>query len=478
MNKNKSKKLIDMISIILYTTLLLISSILIFQSIKLNIIPYKYLIPILIGYILFITITFILIFPKKMKLVFKAFASILCIVGIIASLLGLYYLNNTVNMINKIQEANYQLEDYYIVVKKDSKYRTITDLKESDLAIYKNEINNYQKSINHVKDLIKINVKEYNDFILATDALLESQVDALLISSGYMSILNEEKENFEKDTKIIYKMSQKIENQVEVKEAKVTQESFNVYISGIDVYGDIKAVSRSDVNLLMTVNPSNHNILITSIPRDYYVQLHGTNGYKDKLTHAGIYGIDMSIKTIEDLLEDDINYYIRVNFTTLINIVDLIGGIDVTSDYDFISDSGKYHFTKGVNHLDGKKALAFSRERKAFETGDRERNQNQQKVLMAIINKALNSKSLILNYNQFLTSLSNSFQTNLDSNIIYSLVNMQLEKMPKWNIETISLDGYDKRDYTYSYPNRTLYVMEPDMNTINLAKEKIKKMKS
>ena len=169
----------------------------------------------------------------------------------------------------------------------------------------------------------------------------------------------------------------------------ISKGKFSIYISGIDTSGNISNVSRSDSNTVVTVNTETHQVLLTSIPRDYYVTLHSKNA-KDKLTHSGIYGIAETVNTVEDLLDTDINYYVRVNFTTVIKLVDTLGGIDVNSDYAFTS--GEFNFVKGMNHMNGKQALAFSRERHAFKDGDNQRIKNQQKVIEAIINKVLNSK--------------------------------------------------------------------------------------
>ena len=220
-----------------------------------------------------------------------------------------------------------------------------------------------------------------------------------------MQMINESIENFENDVRILDTISIKIESNVKVKDADVTKESFNIYISGNDIYGNILSVSRSDVNIIATVNPNTHKILLTTVPRDFYVQLHGTSGYRDKLTHAGVYGIDMSVSTMEDLLDLDINYYMRVNFTSLMKLVDAIGGVDVESDYSFRAASGE-SFVKGINHMNGKQALAFSRERKAFSDGDRQRGKNQQKVIIAILNKTLSSTTLITSYTDILDFLN------------------------------------------------------------------------
>lgn len=202
--------------------------------------------------------------------------------------------------------------------------------------------------------------------------------------------------------------------------------------------------------------------------------LHGTSGYKDKLTHAGIYGINMSLETIQDLLDMDINYYVRVNFTTLINLVDAIGGIDIYSDTAFTAwTNPKCIYRVGNMHLNGECALAFARERYAYQEGDRHRVQNQQDVIKAILNKVLSSTTLITKYASILESLSYSFQTNMPSNKIYELVNMQLDSMPSWEIKNYSLNGADSQNYTYSYSAEKLYVMEPDLETVETAKELI-----
>lgn len=384
----------------------------------------------------------------------------------------LYYLNTTMNFMDKIKSERYQTENYYVVVLKNSDYENIKDIKE--LGVNKLRNDSYDEALDKLEKKANFDLLEYKDIIKLGKDLLNDRIEALFISESYLSIIKDELKNFETNTKIIETISMKVKNKLENKDVKVTEESFNIYISGIDVYGDISSISRSDVNMIVTVNPKTHKILLTSIPRDYYVRLHGTTGYKDKLTHAGLYGINMSINTLEDLFEIDINYYVRVNFTTVIGLVDAIGGIDVYSDQTLTAHTNKNcKYVKGMNHLDGKCALAFSRERYAYQSGDRHRVQNQQAVLTAILKKALSSKTLIMKYTNILNTLGDSFQTNVPSNQIYDLINMQLDEMPSWEIEQISLNGRDSRNYTYSYPSGLLYVMEPDLDTINMAISKI-----
>ncbi|HSW77444.1 MAG TPA: LCP family protein [Candidatus Chromulinivoraceae bacterium] len=250
---------------------------------------------------------------------------------------------------------------------------------------------------------------------------------------------------------------------------------FSIYISGIDTYGGIDTVSRSDVNILAVVNPKLHKILLVNTPRDYYVQLHGTTGLRDKLTHSGLYGIDMSVKTMEDLYATPIDYYLRINFTSLVNIIDVLGGVDVDSAYNF--KVGSDNFVIGSNHLDGKKALEFTRDRYSFEEGDRTRGENQQRVIEAIISK-MSGSSLLLHYPDILGSLQNSFQTNMSSSDMARLIRYQLDSMAKWQVRSTSVNGSDSHNYTYSMPTTMLYVMEPDMTSVVAARTEIQQYKS
>jgi len=270
-----------------------------------------------------------------------------------------------------------------------------------------------------------------------------------------------------KKIKIIGTINVKTKSENEAKEVNVVSEPFSIYITGIDTYGDISSVSRSDVNIVMTVNPKTKQILLTSIPRDYYVQLHGTTGSRDKLTHAGIYGTDMSVQTIEDLLGIEINYYIKVNFSSFIDIINAIGGIEVYSKYEFTSIDG-YHYQQGYNELNGEEALSFARERKAFMEGDRQRGADQQAVIEAMIKK-MSNKSILTKYESLLDSIDGKFQTNMNYKKITSLIKMQLDDMSSWNVVSIALDGSNGSEYTYTGGNQKLYVMIPDESTIDNA---------
>jgi LCP family protein required for cell wall assembly len=251
-----------------------------------------------------------------------------------------------------------------------------------------------------------------------------------------------------------------------------SDDSFVVYISGIDTSGPISRTSRSDVNILMVVNPATSKVLLVNTPRDYYVQLRGTTGVKDKLTHAGIYGIQKSIGTLEDLYGIAIDYYVRVNFSSLIEIVDLVGGIDVDSPEAFKSSSSDLSFVKGINHLDGEAALVFSRERHAFASGDRMRGKNQQLVISALIDQAT-QRSNLLRYDSLLNAISDAVEMSIPQHRFAQLVKRQLDSGTSWQVESISVDGTGSSQPTYSMGSMKLYVMIPDQATIDAAKQAI-----
>ena len=473
--KKKQNKKILIISNIILGIYLLISLFLLGIIIKLSVLPLKYILIILPIYIIFTLLFGFLTIKKNIKSGIKIFIDVILSILIIIYSSGLIYLNKTLNFMDKIKAKDYQTEEYYVIVLKDSGYDNVNQIKE--IGIYESN-DNYKNALEELHKKIDFTEKKYNNYTNAVNNLLNKKVEAVFISSSHKSILEEELDDFDK-IKIIDTTEIKIKNDVKIEDIDVTKESFNIYISGIDIYGNISQVSRSDVNMIATINPRTHEILLTSIPRDYYVRLHGTTGYKDKLTHAGLYGINMSIETLEDLFEINIDYYVRVNFTTLVNLVDAIGGVDITSDKAFTArTNGSCTYVKGKNHLDGKCALAFSRERYAYSEGDRHRVQNQQAVITAILNKALSSSTLVKKYSSILESMGSSFQTNMPQDKIYSLVNMQLDSMPKWNITSISVNGKDSSNYTYSYSAGKLYVMEPDMSTVVNATNKIKELEN
>lgn len=257
----------------------------------------------------------------------------------------------------------------------------------------------------------------------------------------------------------------------------VTEKPFNIYISGIDVYGDITKESRSDVNLIATVNPKTHKILLTTTPRDYYVTIPGVSGeQRDKLTHAGIYGIDTSMATLENLYDTEIPFYVRVNFTSVEEIVEVMGGVDVESELAFMTgkEAGAIVDVKeGKNHFTGKEALAFVRERKALAAGDNQRGKNQQALLTGLIKKCM-SPMILFRANGMINSVSGNAETNMSEKQIKSLIRMQLDDMKGWEIESVAATGDDSgKQYCYSYSGGPLYVTVPDSSSVEAIKGKI-----
>ena len=258
---------------------------------------------------------------------------------------------------------------------------------------------------------------------------------------------------------------------------KITKEPFVVYLSGVDTRGDLTDKARSDVNIIAAVNPVTKQVVLINTPRDYYVDLAGTNS-KDKLTHAGLYGVQTSMDTLGNLYGVDVQHYIRINFAGFINVIDALGGVDVYSDQAFTSvgSPGYYDpttFVEGWNHLDGKAALAFARERHAFKTGDVQRGINQMKVIDAMLNK-IKSPALLMGFTKILDAVSDSFVTSLSQNQISALVRIQLSDFAEWNIERYTVTGTSgSSTKCYSAKGQKLYVMKPDEASVAKAKEMI-----
>ena len=441
----------------------------IFVSIM-DILPLKYFI-LLTAILATLNITIdIFLFRKKTKKYKKRIASFFAIIFIALMIFVSSYLYKTIEFLSGIGVLDYKVENYSVIVLKDSKYKKINDIKGLKIGYYENTTG-ISDALKELDKSVSCDQESYNNLTLFAQDLIDTKVDSLLVEESILNMLYEDNENFENSVRVIHTFKVKIKTENDAKEVNVVKEPFNVYITGIDTYGEISSVSRSDVNIVMTVNPSTKQILLTSIPRDYYVQLHGTKGSKDKLTHAGIYGTDMSISTIEDLLGIEINYYLKVNFSSFVDIVNALGGIEAYSKYSFTSIDG-YSYKEGYNKMNGEEALPFARARKAFAEGDRQRGADQQAVIEAVINKAC-SKEILSKYSSLLDSIEGEFETNMGRKKITSLIKMQLSDMSKWTITSISLDGFNGSEVTYTGGNQKLYVMIPDEETVKQASKLI-----
>ena len=430
----------------------------------LDMIPFKYLIIFYIVFGLLYLYLFITSFPKKIKNKFRISSCVFLILFGTIFGIGIKYLNDTMDFVGVISKDLFQKEVYYVMTLDDSKYKNIKDLDGKSIGIYSSK--NGEEAIKLLDKKIKSTSKEYKNVVELFEDLQDNKIDAVLINESTKNLLDTDLADMELKLKEIYKVYVSIEKTDIVKVVDITKKPFNIYVAGGDAYGSIDNVTNTDVNMIITVDPVNRKVLLTSIPRDYYVNLpsFGNDAY-DKLTHAGYYGIEESVKAIENLLDIDINYYVKVNFSTIEGVIDAIKGVDVYSDYSFNECAyGIYHFNKGMNHLNGKQALAFARERKSFSDGDIQRVKNQQKVLTAIIDKVTSS-----------TTLVTSFSTNMETKSINRFIKMQLNDMRGWSIESQNLVGTDLYTYTYTYPNLQLYVMKQDENSIAMSKNKINK---
>ena len=474
MKKDKrKKKLPKAVKIVMFLTIILsiIFTVLLF---KMNVLPLKFFIAIVIILFIFDAITLLFLKSKKKRKV----GLIISLIINILYLIGIYYIGNTLNFFSKIFSKNVIEQNYVVVVNSKSEYNEIKDLKDKKIGFLNSEEEGLNKAKDKLKKEISYTIETNDDSNDLTDNLLKDKLDAYVIEESQEKILEENYNNYRSKTKIIYRFSVEVKDESITKAKNVTKESFNIYISGIDTYGKINSSSRSDVNIVVSVNPKTGKISLIHIPRDYYVKVYRKEGYKDKLTHAGIYGIDTSVKTIEELLDIDINYYFKFNFTSLIDIVDALGGIKVYSEVSF--DSGLYdentteiyHYVKGYNTLNGKEALSFARERHNLIEGDRARGAHQEAIIEAIIEKIKNP-SIITKYTTLLSKLSDKFITNMDETTITNFIKYQVDKNINWEVTKLVLDGTNSYEYTYSYPKTKLYVMLPTEEELNKAKEQI-----
>lgn len=438
---------------------------------KLDILPLKYTLVAtgLLGMV------WILVALSQIKIKFHVFGKIVSVLVSLVLILGSFYIYKTNSTIqNVVGNSNTKVTGMVVVVLKDNPALTLSDAKGYTFGIQSSiEKGNTEKAIEEINTRTSstIKTKEYEGFDAQINALYSGEVKAIIYDSAFDGTIKEYFTDYEDKVRVLDSIALTEETSPEVTEtdnSKITKEPFNIFISGIDVYGSISQTSRSDVNIIATVNPETKQILLTTTPRDYYVEFPGiTNGKFDKLTHAGIYGVDTSMDTLGEIYDIEVSNYIRINFTSFIDIIDALGGVSVYSEQKF--SSGGFSFTKGYNEMDGEKALVFARERHSFVDGDFQRGRNQTEVLKAVIKK-LSSSALLTNYAGFMDTLSDSIQTDFSSAQIRSLVRMQTTDNAAWNIETIAAKGTPAMRYCYSYSGSKLSVDIPDEDSIALIK--------
>ena len=396
---------------------------------------------------------------------------IFCIIMCIILAAGSFYLGKVNAAAGKIFGSNTSTSAIVVAVKAEDKAEKIEDAADYKFGIQYSAYGDQMRTgLSAIENEVgqTLDVQEYNNLIDEANALLNGEVQAIIYNSSQTSIIQEQIPEYEKSIKIIYTHNIVVEIQNEVVDSDMT-EPFAVYLSGMDTYNEISSADRSDVNIIAVVNPQSHQILLVTTPRDYYVTIPNISGrQRDKLTHAGIYGTDASMATLERLYEMDIQFFGRVNFTSLINIVDALGGLEVVSDEEFDTgwESGAMiHVNEGVNYFDGTSALAFCRERHALEDGDNARGRHQQAVITAMIKKMM-SPAMLRGAAEIIDSVSDGVDTNFTMEQIQSLVKTQLRKNPEWHIYSVSAEGYGDKQTCYSSGNTPLYVTIPNEQSV------------
>ena len=412
--------------------------------------------------------TILIIYKKAEK-----FTIFFLMLAVLVSSVSLFTLQQFVGFTSHINAtSNYSEYSLSVVVLKDSDINNVAQL-SSIMGPIGTDNENIQKLIADIKSSQNkdLTVDKSTSYLSTYKSLISGEAKAIVLNSVFENIIEAEYPDYASTIKKIYtkKMTKEVETPKNVK-----GDSFNVYISGIDTYGPISSVSRSDVNIIMTVNRETKKILLTTTPRDSYVPIaDGGNNQKDKLTHAGIYGVDASIHTLENLYGIDLNYYARLNFTSFLKLIDLLGGVDVHNDPDFTSLHGKFHFPVGNVHLDSEQALGFVRERYSLADGDRDRGRNQQKVIVAILQK-LTSTEALKNYDSIIKGLQDSVQTNMPLETMMNLVNAQLESGGTYKINSQDLKGTGRMDLpSYAMPESNLYMMEISDSSLESVKAAI-----
>lgn len=416
-------------------------------------------------------------FRKRIPFVFGSLWFLLCI-GIFS--VGSIYLYRTQAALQAIAGTETEISNVSVYVRIDDPAQTLSDASGYSFGILSTlDRENTDTVVSRINEQLGVTIQtaEFDGLTQLADGLRNHQVDALILNDAYLDLYEEFDGYTEFPSQIRALSTESIETAVQNNELTSTTVQdlndnpvLNIYISGSDTReSTLPSRSRSDVNILASINTQTHQVLLISTPRDYYVPLSISNGVPDKLTHAGIYGVQVSMDTLSMLYEVPIDYYFRVNFNGFVDIIDALGGIDVYSDYTF--DSGNvsgYHFNEGWNSVNGEEALAFCRERYAFASGDRQRGKNQMAVIQGVLNKAT-SPAILSNYTSVLDSAAGCMETNVPYDTIAEIVRDQLAGGGSWNVVSYSVDGTGDSQVPYSMSS-SVYVMIPDTSTVDQAK--------
>ena len=483
----EQNKVLRVIGIVLSILLVVASFYLLYQLIKINVLPTKLLFLITIVFVLLDAIFALLLCYYTRAIVSKIICVVITLVLIFGSCMGGYYISKTGSLLTNITNVTKHAKNTVsVVVKQSSDIKNKSQL--NGLSVGTLRTIGTQGSSKALKELVKdgivMNQSEYDSLSAMLEAFYNGEVDSVIINESSRSQILDMKSyaDFDNNTRVVYQTSYKVENTDKANAVSdITSKPFNVLISGSDTRGGFDENGRSDVIMVATVNPKTGTILLTSIPRDYYVTTACDagdgcqQGALDKITHTGIHGTNTTKRTVEQLLGIEINYTFKVGFDTVTDIVDAVGGVDVNVEpgyecSNFLHAPG-LSVHAGVNHLNGEQALGYARERYAYSEGDRQRTKNQQQVLMGIVDK-ITSPSIVQNYSSIMDAMSNTFSTTMSNDEITSLIKYQINNNPKWKMEQYMVDGTGDTLMCAELGDAAS-VMVPDQSTVKMAKDKI-----
>lgn len=475
-------KFSKVLSILLSVVLVISSFYLLYQVIRLNVLPSKFLFPLTIGVVVLDAIFILLLIYFSKNVVSKIICVVLTLLVCAASCFGGYYISKTKSALSNITNvAKHAKNTVSVIVKESSSIKNKSQLNGVSVGSLRL---NEQGSNKVLKELssegIVLNQTEYDSMTALLEAFYNGEVDSIIINESSRSqILDMEAySNFDSNTRVVYQTSYKVKNNDSATSVSdITSKPFNVLISGSDTRGGFDENGRSDVIMVATVNPKTHTILLTSVPRDFYVTTACDagdgcmQGALDKITHTGIHGTNTTKRTVEQLLGIEINYTFKVGFDTVTELVDVLGGVDVYVEPGYATTTSEFSVHEGVNHLNAQQALAFARERYSYTEGDRQRTKNQQQVLMGIVKEAT-KPSVITNYAAIMDTMANTFSTTMSNEEITDLIKYQLNNNPTWKMEQYMVDGTGDTLMCAELGDAAS-VMVPDQSTVKMAKDKI-----
>ena len=478
----EQSKFSKVLSILLSIVLVISSFYLLYQVIRLNVLPSKFLFPLTIGVVVLDAIFVLLLVYFSRNVVSKIICIVLTLVVCAASCMGGYYISKTHGALSNITNvAKHAKNTVSVIVKESSSIKNKSQLNGVSVGSLRLNEEGSKKALKELSsEGIVLNQTEYDSMTALLEAFYNGEVDSIIINESSRSqILDMEAySNFDSNTRVVYQTSYKVKNNDSASSVSdITSKPFNVLISGSDSRGGFDENGRSDVIMVATVNPKTHTILLTSVPRDFYVTTACDagdgcmQGALDKITHTGIHGTNTTKRTVEQLLGIEINYTFKVGFDTVTNLVDTLGGVDVYVEPGYAVHNEYINVKEGVNHLYGEEALEYARERYAYAEGDRQRTKNQQQVLMGIVKEAT-KPSVITNYAAIMDTMANTFSTTMSNEEITALIKYQLNNNPTWKMEQYMVDGTGDTLMCAELGDAAS-VMVPDQSTVKTAKDKI-----